>query len=352
MSKRILFFILFSWLAPAAFPAFAQQKTDTVYTFRFVPQKDMFYVPWNGNGQELTRLLECIESNKPDIVEGRLPLYVDGYCNSGKSERASLAIAKTRSNRVKSELITRKGLRENNFITRNHASDGDFVTVRIILPKEKVPAIAEDTHSGCEEEKERSHRENDKATETIQDAEETKASSGQENQPESVLSVSSTTLGLSLRANLLRWATLTPDLGIEWRISPSWGISVNGSWTSWSWNDKDRRYALWEVVPELRYYIGKEKCGYLGVMFKTGQFNYKFSTTGKQGDLTGGGITGGYQLRLNRALSMDFSLGLGYVHADVEKYKVIEDVCVRQSGKTKHWIGPVQAGVTLVWNVF
>ena len=34
MSKRILFFILFSWLASAAFPAFAQQKTDTVYTFR------------------------------------------------------------------------------------------------------------------------------------------------------------------------------------------------------------------------------------------------------------------------------------------------------------------------------
>ena len=82
MSKRILFFILFSWLASAAFPAFAQQKTDTVYTFRFVPRKDMFYVPWNDNGKELARLLECIESNKPDIVEGRLPLYVDGYCNS------------------------------------------------------------------------------------------------------------------------------------------------------------------------------------------------------------------------------------------------------------------------------
>ena len=35
---------------------------------------------------------------------------------------------------------------------------------------------------------------------------------------------------LSLRANLLRWATLTPDLGLEWRICPSWGIAVNGSW--------------------------------------------------------------------------------------------------------------------------
>ncbi len=59
---------------------------------------------------------------------------------------------------------------------------------------------------------------------------------------------------ISLRANLLRWATLTPDLGVEWRFNPSWSISVNGSWTSWSWNDKDRRYALWEVMPELRYY--------------------------------------------------------------------------------------------------
>ena len=102
---------------------------------------------------------------------------------------------------------------------------------------------------------------------------------------------------LSLRANLLRWATLTPDLGLEWRICPSWGIAVNGSWTSWSWSDKDRRYALWEVAPEVRYYMGEKKAWHLGAMFKAGQFNYKLSETGKQGDLMGGGITAGYQLR-------------------------------------------------------
>ena len=64
---------------------------------------------------------------------------------------------------------------------------------------------------------------------------------------------------LSLRANLLRWATLTPDLGIEWRISPSVGVMVNGSWTSWTWNDNARRYALWEVMPEVRWYLGEKK---------------------------------------------------------------------------------------------
>lgn len=153
----------------------------------------------------------------------------------------------------------------------------------------------------------------------------------------------------ALRANLLRWATLTPDLGIEWRINRNVGILVNGSWTSWSWDDKNRRYALWEVNPEVRWYLGRHKNGYVGALYKVGEFNYKFSGTGKQGDLMGGGITGGYQLQLNRALSMDFTLGLGYVNADVEKYTITDGVRVRQGKETKHWFGPVQAGVTLVW---
>ena len=157
---------------------------------------------------------------------------------------------------------------------------------------------------------------------------------------------------LSLRANLLRWATLTPDLGIEWRISPSVGIMVNGSWTSWTWNDNARRYALWEVAPEVRWYLGDARRWYVGAMFKAGQFNYKLSDVGRQGDLLGGGITGGYQLRLNKALALDFTLGMGYLNADTEKYEVIDGVRVRNGNETKHWIGPINAGVTLVWKIF
>ena len=226
MSRKITFLTLFLWLMTVTFPVIAQQKTDTTYTFRFVPQKDMFYVPWNGNDTELT-------------------------------------LADT--------------------------------------PSETK--ITTDYH-------------------------------------------------LSLRANLLRWATLTPDLGLEWRICPSWGIAVNGSWTSWSWSDKDRRYALWEVAPEVRYYMGEKKAWYLGAMFKVGQFNYKLSETGKQGDLMGGGITTGYQLRLNKALDLDFNLGLGYLNADYEKYEVIDGVRVRRGNETKNWCGPINAGVTLVWKLF
>lgn len=65
----------------------------------------------------------------------------------------------------------------------------------------------------------------------------------------------------------------------------------------------------------------------------------------------GGGITGGYQLRLNNALSLDFNLGIGCVHADYEKYEVIDEVRVRQGTESKNWWGSVSAGVTLVWKI-
>lgn len=155
----------------------------------------------------------------------------------------------------------------------------------------------------------------------------------------------------AVRADLLRWATLTPGLGVEWRIDRTWSVAVGGAWTSWSWDDKNRRYALWEISPEVRHYIGKEKNGYVGAMFKAGEFNYKLSATGKQGDLLGGGITGGYLLRLNRSLAMDFNLGIGCIHADYEKYTVTDGVRVKRGKGNKNYWGVNHAGITLVWQL-
>ena len=346
MSRKITILTLFLWLMTVTFPVIAQQKADTTYTFRFVPQKDMFYVPWNGNDTELSRLLECIENNKATILDGKMPLLVDGYCNSLGGEAENLATAKIRANRVKSELITRAEIKEENFITRNHATEGDFVTVRLTVPvKETAVTDAEAERLAAEKRAEQERLAAEKAEAEKSAQQNTLADTPSENKI-------TTDDHLSLRANLLRWATLTPDLGVEWRICPSWGIAVNGSWTSWTWSDKDRRYALWEVAPEIRYYMGEKKAWYLGALFKAGQFNYKLSKTGKQGDLMGGGITAGYQLRLNKALDLDFNLGLGYLNADYEKYEVIDGVRVRCGNETKDWWGPINAGVTLVWKLF
>ncbi|MCF2581324.1 DUF3575 domain-containing protein [Bacteroides caecigallinarum] len=354
-------------------PLSAQEKADTVYTFRFVSDRDMFYVPYGGNDAELERLMRCVEQYRTDILSGETPLYVDGYSTAGQNEAENIAMSRVRSNRVKSELIVRQKLTEECFITKNHSGSGDYVTVRIVIPAEKdeearlateraeqeriAAERAERQRIAAEQaEAERIAREREQARLAAEQAradslaaEQAKAEAERQSAGKAEDADSYT---LSLRANFLRWATLTPDLGIEWRISSSVGIMVNGSWTSWTWQDNARRYALWEVMPEVRWYLGEKKAWYVGAMFKAGEFNYKLSTTGKQGDLMGGGITGGYQLPLTETLSMDFSLGLGYLNADTEKYDVIYGVRVRSGNETKHWVGPINAGVTLVWKIF
>lgn len=344
MIRKLLLSVM---LALPLLPLSAQEKADSVYCFRFVPGKDMFFSPYNGNETELRKLYDCVDTYRASILSGGMPLYVDGYCKTGCDEAARLKMAKTRSNRVKSELITVKGLNENCFITRNHADTGNFVTVRVVVPKAEVKpteAVNVETIDNAEN-----------PLPTVPEKESVVETPVQTEEDAAIVPDSHSSKSgihhLSLRVNLLRWATLTPDLGIEWRIR-NVGILVNGSYTSWSWNDKDRRYALWEVAPEVRLYLGKEKRGYVGAMYKAGQFNYKFSETGKQGDIMGGGITGGYMLQLNKALALDFNLGVGYIRADYDKYVVIDGVRVRRGNESNNWWGPVSAGVTLTWTLF
>ena len=150
MSRKITFLTLFLWLTAVTFPVFAQQKADTTYTFRFVPQEDMFYVPWSGNDSELVRLFEFVDSRKSEILEGKMHVYVCGYCNSLENRKENLKTAAIRSNRVKSELIIKKDLTEECFVTHNYVTNGDFVTVRMEVPVVQQEAVDEEEHSDLE----------------------------------------------------------------------------------------------------------------------------------------------------------------------------------------------------------
>ena len=150
MSRKITFLTLFLWLMTITFPVIAQQKSDTIYTFRFVPQKDMFYVPWSGNDSELVRLFEFVDSRKSEILEGKMHIYVCGYCNSMESRKENLKTAAIRSNRVKSELIIKKDLTEECFVTHNYVTNGDFVTVCMEVPVVQQEAVDEEEHPDLE----------------------------------------------------------------------------------------------------------------------------------------------------------------------------------------------------------
>ena len=394
-SKQLLLItaLLFIW----ELPVIAQQPTDTTYIFRFVPNDDMFYVPWNGNDRSLHQLLNILEKNKKQLQTGQMYISVSSYAASANDILTSERMAYIRNNRIKSELITQGGLTEQMFVTDRAilSSYGkeklrNVVVVTFPASVEKVAEIAgieaarrvenynKERSGKAERErlfieqaarekaeaerlaKEQAEREHLAAQEKARKQAETERLAAEREEKERAeterlaaeAAAKAKAHSLSLRANLLRWGTLTPDLGVEWRLNHHVGILVNGSYTSWTWNSNDRRYALWEIAPEARYYIGKEKRGYIGAIYKAGSLNYKLSEIGKQGNLMGGGLTGGYQLKLNKALNLDFSLALGCLHADYDKYIVIDGIRVRQGKETKNWWGPISAGVTLVWNVF
>ena len=394
-SKQLLLItaLLFIW----ELPVIAQQPTDTTYIFRFVPNDDMFYVPWNGNDRSLHQLLNILEKNKKQLQAGQMYISVSSYAASANDILTSERMAYIRNNRIKSELITQGGLTEQMFVTDRAilSSYGkeklrNVVVVTFPASVEKVAEIAgieaarrvenynKERSGKAERErqfieqaarekaeaerlaKEQAEREHLAAQEKARKQAETERLAAEREEKERAeterlaaeAAAKAKAHSLSLRANLLRWGTLTPDLGVEWRLNRHVGILVNGSYTSWTWNSNDRRYALWEIAPEARYYIGKEKRGYIGAIYKAGSFNYKLSEIGKQGNLMGGGLTGGYQLKLNKVLNLDFSLALGCLHADYDKYIVIDGIRVRQGNETKNWWGPISAGVTLVWNIF
>lgn len=367
-------------------PLSAQERSDTSCLFRFVPGRDLFYVPYKGNGAELDRLLGVLEENMERLRAGQMYILVSSYAAKGNDETSAQRMGYLRNSRVKSELITRGGVSEQMFLTDRMIAKpyGDSLhnVVVVVFPAgvEKVEQIAGEqaaetvrTYYREIEEKqmgeqrmleEQAAREAEarrlaaEKEEAQRKAAQEQARSQEEAQPPVQPTAEPATVAdydsyhFALRANLLRWATLTPDLGVEWRINRHWSILVNGTWTSWSWSDKSRRYALWEVSPAIHYYIGKEKRGYVGAMYHIGEFNNKLSHTGKQGDLQGGGIVGGYRLPIGKCLMLDFNLGVGYTRADYEKYTVTDGVRVRRGNDVKNYWGINQAGVTLVWKLF
>ena len=356
----VLLFLLCATLVTAGeqkSPATAP-GTDSLYVFRFVTENDMFYIPWRGNDSELARLVETVAVHRDGILAGRVPVAVDGWCTSFPDRATNLRVAATRSNRVKSELILRAALKENCFVTHNHAEayegEKDIVTVILRIPakmtvKETVATQTKDTVM-VSLARETEKKEPDRQTAVQQQPE----------QPSSeVLPMvsQSETYRFALRTNLLYDAMLLPTRGVEGRVNRDWSVKLDGS-LSWCGSNRDKVQMIWLVNPEARWYLLRERRFYVGASGSYGEYNiYKYPVgslfskdTGYQGSLWSACVTVGYQLCLSRHFSVDFNLGLGYARSKYDSFGMTDGVRVsKERDKSKNFFGPTQAGISLVW---
>ncbi|MDR2911489.1 MAG: DUF3575 domain-containing protein [Bacteroidales bacterium] len=167
----------------------------------------------------------------------------------------------------------------------------------------------------------------------------------------------------AVRTNLLYDALVVPTLGFEWRMSDSWGLKLDGSWSYWCARF-GKVHDVWLVNPEIRRYLGQDKRFYLGLGAGAGGYNiYRLGAvgsmfpdrTGYQGTVYNGGLVAGYQMRLSHSFSLDFNLGVGYNHLKYDSFTMVSyELCAyreyKEKNATKNWFGPTQAGVSLVWN--
>ena len=236
----------------------------------------MFYVPWNGNDRSLHQLLNILEKNKKQLQAGQMYISVSSYAASANDILTSERMAYIRNNRIKSELITQGGLTEQMFVTDRAilSSYGkeklrNVVVVTFPASVEKVAEIAgieaarrvenynKERSGKAERErqfieqaarekaeaerlaKEQAEREHLAAQEKARKQAETERLAAEREEKERAeterlaaeAAAKAKAHSLSLRANLLRWVTLTPDLGVEWRLNRHVGILVNGSYT-------------------------------------------------------------------------------------------------------------------------
>lgn len=338
----------------------AEEKTAT---FVFKPGSDMFFL--KGNEAELERLYALVDEHRAEIAARELPVYVDGYCASLPTASENLRTAFVRANRVKSELITRKGLREADFVTANYARsyDGDKEAVVVTLripPKEKsaqqAPPEPEPVASPVE------------VVQRPEPAGEKEPVSQPEPMAVAEPLMPAKPYCFAVRTNLLYDAFLLPTLGVEWRVNRDLGIKFDGSFALWGGKiDGDdtgdmngKAQKMWLLNPEVRWYLLSDKRFYVGVSGSYGQYNiYKYplgnlfkKDAGYQGNLWNAGITIGYQVRLSRNFSADFNLGLGYTRLDYDEFVIMDGMRLyKKQGGTRNFWGPTQAGVNLVWTI-
>jgi hypothetical protein len=344
-----------------------QANNDSIVIFTFRANNDMFFAAYQNNEFELYRLLKITKQYDAEIKEGRLPVYVSGYNYSSINQQRNLALAKIWSNRVKSELIVRRKLKEEHFITRNYAEtyrDLNYAVVvmlkfpRDIIKEEVVEEVPEEVVEEVVETpilteepivlKDVVENEETGETSEIEVVIPPKEELTEEHVAPKAITGHKNNSSFHIQTNLLYWLATTPNIGIEWRPNAEkpWGILLNGAWTHWDWEHKTRKYRMWLVNPEVRYYLSDK--WFVGSEFHIGEWNVKFDETGRQGEYIGGGVTGGYRWPISSVFDIDFTLGLGYTRFNKEYYEMVGDLHIGTRPKTvQHFWGPTQLGITL-----
>lgn len=164
---------------------------------------------------------------------------------------------------------------------------------------------------------------------------------------------------VSIKANVLSYATTSFNLGLEVGLSKYLSLNISADYNPWTFSD-NRKFKHLTVRPELRYWLNEPFNGYfLGSHLLYSHFNVgnldlplniysSLKENRYQGNAYGLGITNGYQWILSPRWSLEGSFSFGYIYADYSLYPCYSCGLKLKDGY-KHYFGPSQATISLIY---
>lgn len=160
---------------------------------------------------------------------------------------------------------------------------------------------------------------------------------------------------LTVGTNLLYWAALAPNVAVEYYFPDShWSISGTFTMPWWRRKSKHQYYQIRQYLVEGLYWLDNkatEGGHFLGFDVHGGLYDLENKKTGYYGEFVGTSLTYGYRFSLNRKMSLEFTIGWGYIFTNYDEYLPIDNRYVYQSTRKTHYWGVTKAGVTLVWDI-
>lgn len=165
---------------------------------------------------------------------------------------------------------------------------------------------------------------------------------------------------VALKTNLPYWATLTPNLGVEFGLSDKSTFEFVGGVNPFE-VERDVKWKHWSALAEYRYWFCERFNGhFVGLNAFGGQFNIAgvdlpysgwdvFKRESRyQGWAYGAGISYGYQWVLSKRWNFEFNVALGYMHFDYDQFECKE--CGAKTGESKKdYFGPTKFQLSFLY---
>lgn len=152
-----------------------------------------------------------------------------------------------------------------------------------------------------------------------------------------------------LTTNLLYWAILAHNVGVEYDFNRQHTLSLSGACAWWSKLRSEKVYRWMAAELAYHWYLKpyeRHRGFFAGAYVQTGLFEFMFSPRNRKGEFVGGGLCAGYRWLFRERLSLTAEAGIGYSYTDYRHARYIDGTLIRQGHNYRHYVGPSRVALT------